>query len=77
MGGSEHLPCYTKGHGNTGKVQAACLHGGNNGHNDGYVALAHAGENADDEADTADNHGNGQGRCLEGYYDFVEHVSNG
>ena len=73
----EHLPRNTKGHGDTGKVQAACLHGGDNGHNDGHVSLRHTCKHADDEADAGDDNRHRQRRALEGCDDFLQHVGDG
>lgn len=35
----EHLTGNTEGHGNAGQVQAACLHSGNDRHNDSHMSL--------------------------------------
>ena len=70
----EHLSGNTKGHGDTGKVQAACLHSGDNGHNDGHVSLRHTCKHADDEADAGDDDRHRQRRALEGSDDFLQHL---
>lgn len=77
MGGSEHLPCYTKGHRYACQVEATRLHGRDNGHNNGYVALAHTCEHANDEGDTSDDDRDGQGGALESDNNFIEYVSDG
>ena len=73
----EHLSGNTEGHGNAGQVQAACLHSGDNGHNDGHVSLRHTCKHADDEADAGDDNRHRQRRALEGCNDFLQHVGDG
>ena len=72
----EHLSGNAEGHSHTCKVQAACLHSGDNRHDDGHMSLGHTGEHADDEADAGNNNRHGQRRALKGCDDFVQHLGN-
>ena len=70
----EHLSCNAKGHRYACKVQAACLHSGDNRHDDGNMSLRHTSEHTDDEADAGDDNGHRQRRILEGRDDFMQHL---
>lgn len=75
--GRQHLPGYAKGHGHAGQVQAAGLHGRDNGHYDGHVALAHARQHADDKGNAGDDHRHRQRAVLKGRHDFAQHLGIG
>lgn len=73
----KHLSGNAKGHCDTGKIQAAGLHSGDNRHDDGDMSLRHTGEHADDEADAGDDDRHRQRRALEGSDDFLQHLRDG
>ena len=41
------------------------------------MALTHARQHADNEAHAANNHRHRQGRILEGYHNFLQHIGHG
>ena len=72
VGGRDHLACDTEDHGDAGQIKRAGHEARHDRHHDGNVALAHAGEDADDEARECDDDGHGKRRAFEAGDDLVQ-----
>ena len=73
----QHLPRDAEGHRYARKVEVARAHRGDDGHDDGDVALGHASQHADDEGHAGDDDRNGQRRRLKGRHNLWQHAYDG